>query len=179
MRSARMFVLLAAIGHVSCGGTAKEFSYPERSPDDLPFGTRCLEWPLGGAHRRVSMGFHQQNYPYKKKVGEHDAIDLPAPAGTEIRASAFGLVVRVTPAVDKEHAATITIRFGGRWTYHVGHLSRVDVKKDQYVRRGDLLGLSGGGIGQPGSGPWTTGPHLHYRVQRDDVSVDPEPLMCP
>lgn len=47
------------------------------------------------------------------------------------------------------------------------HLSRIDVRPGQTVRRGDLLGA----IGATGR---VTGPHLHWAVILNNTPVDPE-----
>ena len=47
------------------------------------------------------------------------------------------------------------------------HLSRIDVKPGQLLEAGDVVGA----LGSTGR---STGPHLHYEVQRDGERVDPE-----
>ncbi len=180
MRAARLVLLIVALGHAACGSTVVRvrIRYLVR-PYPLPDGIGCLSWPTDNEHRRISAAFHDPNYFFKKKLGDHDAIDMPADVGTMIRASAAGMVVDVSPVVDKEHAAAVTIRFGTSWTYRVVHLRRIDVVMGQHVELGDVLGLTGGAKGAIGSGPYTTGPHLHFNVQYEGQSVDPEPYLCP
>lgn len=47
-----------------------------------------------------------------------------------------------------------------------GHLSEIKVAVGDYVKAGQLIGLTGGAVTDPGSG-WSTGPHLHaeYRLE--------------
>ena len=180
MRAARLVLLVVALGHAACGSATVQVRvrYLVR-PYPLPFGVGCLSWPMGDGHRHVSMGFHDPKYVFKKQIGDHDAIDLPADVGTEVRASASGRVVFVNPVVDKDHASSVRIRFETDWTYDVMHLRRIDVHVGEYVRRGDVIGLSGGKKGAIGSGPYTTGPHLHFNVRHGQEFVDPEPYLCP
>ena len=55
-----------------------------------------------------------------------------------------------------------------------GHVSAVYVTPDQYVTQGQAIGRSGGMPGGIGSGPFTTGPHLHFEVRLNGLPVDPE-----
>ncbi len=64
---------------------------------------------------------------------------------------------------------TIEINHGNGLLTFYGHLSRIDVVKGQYVRRGQVIGVSG-------STGTATGPHLHfgvYYVHRSLTPVDP------
>jgi murein DD-endopeptidase MepM/ murein hydrolase activator NlpD len=59
---------------------------------------------------------------------------------------------------------------GGTILSVYAHLSSIRVREGDYVRRGDLVGLSGatGNV---------TAPHLHFEVWRFGREVDPVPLM--
>ena len=52
------------------------------------------------------------------------------------------------------------------------HLSRVEVTKGQQLAAGDTVGL----LGSTGR---STGPHLHYEVQRRGERLDPEHFLAP
>jgi murein DD-endopeptidase MepM/ murein hydrolase activator NlpD len=51
-------------------------------------------------------------------------------------------------------------------TTRYGHLSRIQVRPGQRVKRGDV-------IGRVGSTGRSTGPHLHYEVRIDGEPVNP------
>ena len=51
------------------------------------------------------------------------------------------------------------------------HLSRIDVERGQPVTAGDTVGL----LGSTGR---STGPHLHYEVQRRGERLDPEQFLA-
>lgn len=195
MRHARMFILLAVIGQSGCGssqkpivsketdvcpkseakkgaGTEKKFDLGKPA---LPTGLVCLRWPMSG-FRRVSSGFMDPKHGFTP--GKHDGTDMPAPVGTSVLASAAGEVVWTRDVAPCQDAA-VAVRFGEGWVFEVHHLSRVDVVKGEKIMLGRRLGLSGGAVGAPGSGPWTTGPHLHLMIVHDGAYVDAEKYLCP
>jgi murein DD-endopeptidase MepM/ murein hydrolase activator NlpD len=113
----------------------------------------------------------------KKYVDEHNGIDVGVQSGTKVFAADDGVVTWVGP--DSTGANIIAVEMAGGWQYRYGHLSVMKVKRGQRVRRGRLIGLSGGAIGIPGSGTFTTGPHLHVELLDEKMRyVDPFPHFC-
>jgi murein DD-endopeptidase MepM/ murein hydrolase activator NlpD len=199
MITARMYVLLAVVGQSACGTQPKP-NVPEPAtcpkPDKaaaaaaardkvfdtgkppLPPGLRCLRWPMG-SFREASSPFMDPRYDDGPlPPSRHDGTDLPAPIDTDVLAPAGGKVTWTRAVAPCEDAA-VTIRFGEGWDYSVHHLSRVDVREGETVVPGQRLGKSGGAVDAPGSGPWTTGPHLHFMLIHEDAYVDAEKYFCP
>jgi murein DD-endopeptidase MepM/ murein hydrolase activator NlpD len=52
------------------------------------------------------------------------------------------------------------------------HLSSVAVANGKAVIAGDVIGAMG-------STGWSTGPHLHFEIQRDGISIDPAVWLAP
>lgn len=115
----------------------------------------------------VTSPFGYRVHPISGVKHLHNGLDLSVPQGTPVYASAPGTVVKVNPVLPNR-GARVDVQHGkGRgslYTYY-GHLSRIDVRVGQRVRRGQQLGLSGGQEGTPGAGS-STGPHLHFVVKR-------------
>ncbi len=97
-------------------------------------------------------------------IGYHSGTDFRAKVGTPIQASNDGVIVLVK---DRFYAGgTVIIDHGqGIYTCYY-HMSKFDVKKNQEIKKGDIIGLSG-------KSGRVTGPHLHFSVRVGGVQVDP------
>jgi hypothetical protein len=104
------------------------------------------------------------------KPGFHHGIDYKTPVGTNITAMADGIVSYV--GNDKAgYGNYVTIDHGAVSTRYA-HLSKVLVRKGQRVKRGEVIGKSGGKKGAAGAGN-STGPHLHNEVLQNGKAVNP------
>ena len=106
--------------------------------------------------------------PITRKREIHQAIDIVAPWGTEVRASAQGKVV--SAGWKSAYGLMIRMNDGHGYQTVYGHLSRIVVKEGQRVDKGEV-------IGRVGSTGHSTGPHLHFEVWSEGKTVDPLGLM--
>jgi len=98
----------------------------------------------------------------------HPGIDLPAGEGTPVKTAGPG---RVALAADLYYSGvTVIVDHGGGLFTVYAHLSRIDVKEEDWVDRGQLVGLSGA-TGR------VTGPHLHWGAKVGDRPLDPTSLL--
>nr|WP_262987298.1 M23 family metallopeptidase [Lishizhenia tianjinensis] len=92
-------------------------------------------------------------------------MDFTADIGAEVYSTGDGVVVEVvTNSWGYGKEIVIDHGFGYRTRY--AHLSKFEVKRGDKVKRGDLIGL----VGSTGK---STGPHLHYEVEKDGHKVNP------
>ena len=118
-------------------------------------------WPVHGA---VSAGFGERIDPLNGEGAFHSGMDIAAPTGTEVMASADGMVLSAGPEAGYGNA--ILLDHGNGMTTKYGHLSEIDIVVGQEVKRGQIIGA----VGSTGR---TTGPHLHYEVHIHDAPVNP------
>jgi len=96
--------------------------------------------------------------------GYHSGTDFRAKVGTPIISSNDGVVVLVK---DRFYSGGTVIVDHGQGVYTCYyHMSDFSVQKNQKIRKGDELGLSG-------KSGRVTGPHLHFSVRVGGVQVDP------
>ena len=100
----------------------------------------------------------------------HPGIDLRAASGTVVRCAGRG---RVALAGDLYYSGeTVIVDHGGGLFTVYAHLSRIDVRDQDAVDAGTVVGLSGA-TGR------VTGPHLHWGAKIGDLPFDPRALLDP
>ncbi|MEM9991660.1 MAG: M23 family metallopeptidase [Bacteroidota bacterium] len=117
--------------------------------------------------RRMNLlsGFGRRMHPVHKVVKMHYGIDFTAPKGTPIQATGNGIVVE-TLKKRTGYGWSIKIDHGYGIQSFYAHLSRIDVKRGQKVKKGEKIGL----VGNTGT---STGSHCHYEVIKDGKRVNP------
>jgi murein DD-endopeptidase MepM/ murein hydrolase activator NlpD len=98
----------------------------------------------------------------------HTGTDLSAPAGTEVVATNHGRVALVGNFFFA--GGSVVVDHGGGLFSMYFHLSEFKVEEGAWVRKGDVLALSGD-TGR------VTGPHLHWGVRLNNTRVDPLDLL--
>lgn len=117
---------------------------------------------------RMSSGFGMRSHPVRGGRRMHKGIDLAAPTGTPVYATADGMVTLARSG--RGYGLYIKLDHGAELETRYAHLSRIAVAVGERVRKGEV-------IGYVGSTGWSTGPHLHYEVRVDGVAVNPIPYM--
>ena len=117
---------------------------------------------------RTSSSYGLRTHPVLGGLRGHKGVDMAAPSGTPIYATADGMVSKAEWF--SSYGNFIAIAHGAELETRFGHLSRMAVSAGQRVRKGDLIGY----VGSTGR---STGPHLHYEVRVAGLAVDPTPYM--
>ncbi|MDD2681244.1 MAG: peptidoglycan DD-metalloendopeptidase family protein [Patescibacteria group bacterium] len=94
----------------------------------------------------------------------HRAIDYAATYGTPIRAVGDGTVIMAS--YNGAYGNMVKIRHNGTYQTNYGHMSKFAVKKGEKVKQGDV-------IGYVGSTGFSTGPHVHYEMEKNGVKINP------
>ncbi len=119
---------------------------------------------------RFSSNFGMRNHPVSGGRKMHTGLDIPAPSGTPIYATADGTVE--TAKWFGGYGLYVQLAHGGDMETRYGHMSRLNVSAGQRVKKGELIGF----VGSTGR---STGPHLHYEVRIAGQAVNPEPYLHP
>ena len=126
-----------------------------------PVSPACISSPFGMRH---AVGPHAP-------AAFHNGVDLPAPAGTLVRAAADGTVLRIK----RQGLGGVTVHVGhpgGLVTLyaHLGNLVPAIAEGKRAVLAGDPLGH----VARTGV---TYGTHVFFAVLRGNEAIDPEPLL--
>lgn len=146
----------------------KAFYYGADGQSNAPSFAR---YPLD--YTRVSSSFSPHRLdPVTHRWAAHDGVDLAAPAGTPVHATARGTVTFA--GWETGYGRVIKIKNSGDYSTTFAHLSRFakSLRAGAQVREGQV-------IGYVGSTGWATGPHLHYEVHVDHVPKNPLTVALP
>lgn len=121
-------------------------------------------WPSRSSHR-ISSYYGNRLHPIYGYYRMHTGIDIGASHGTDIIASANGVVSSVTYN-EGGYGWYIVVYHGNGISTLYAHCSKVIAQVGQQVRQGQVIAL----VGSTGA---STGPHIHFEVRVDGSHVDP------
>lgn len=119
--------------------------------------------PMKNVHS-ITSGFGRRYHPILKTMRMHTGVDIAAPKGTPVYATADGKVSGENGG--SGYGITIIINHGFSYQSLYAHLSKKVVKPGERVKRGQLIGY----VGNTGL---SFGPHLHYEVIKNGIKVNP------
>jgi murein DD-endopeptidase MepM/ murein hydrolase activator NlpD len=115
--------------------------------------------------QKITSGFGWRIDPVYRTPRMHWGVDFTTDIGTEVYATADGVVESIE-TLAWGYGKNIVIDHGFGYKTRYAHLSAFKVKVGQKVSRGQVIGL----VGNTGK---STGPHLHYEVEKNGVKVNP------
>lgn len=96
----------------------------------------------------------------------HSGLDIAGKKGDPITTFMPGKVI-YAGEIFWGYGKHVIIDHGDNISSLYGHLDQINVKKDQDVKPGDV-------IGREGSTGWSTGPHLHFEIRIFGIPVNPK-----
>lgn len=121
-----------------------------------------FQWPVPG---RISGVYGSQRVLNGKPRSPHNGVDIAAPSGTPVLASAAGTVALIHEDMFYS-GKTVMIDHGHGLSSVYIHMSKISVKMGQSLGQGDKIGE----IGMTGR---ATGPHLHWGISLFTTHLDP------
>jgi murein DD-endopeptidase MepM/ murein hydrolase activator NlpD len=132
---------------------------------DYRFG---FVWPNTG---RISGVYGSQRILNGTPKNPHYGVDIAVGTGTPIHAPAGGIVSFVAKDLYLT-GGTVVIDHGHGLSSVFVHMSRIDVKPEQRIEQGAVIGA----VGATGR---ATGPHLHWGMNWFDTRLDPQLVVGP
>jgi len=114
---------------------------------------------------RVASGYGFRTDPFTKVRKFHFGMDFTAPRGTPVYATGDGIVKRADNSATG-YGKHIRIDHGFGYVSLYAHLFKYNVRVNQRVKRGDLIGF----VGSTGR---SEAPHLHYEIFKDGIRINP------
>lgn len=144
------------------------FVYDSVEFNDLP---EEIYLPLINKDEKFSLTWYGKiNSEYGKRWGrQHHGLDVDLNIGDTVIA-AFDGIVRYAQFNKSGFGNCVVIRHKNGLETIYGHLCKIDVVENQYVKSGQHIGLGG-------TSGHSTGPHLHFEMRYKDYSFDPQLLI--
>ncbi|MFN1581436.1 M23 family metallopeptidase [Vibrio rotiferianus] len=123
--------------------------------------------PVG--KERISSGFGKRIHPITKTTKMHRGLDFAVNIGTPIYAPADG-VAEVTRRSKKGSGNFLRLQHSFGFSSSYSHLKSFKVKSGEFVKKGQLIGMSG-------NSGLSSGPHLHYEIRFVGRALNPRPFV--
>ncbi|CAO5674314.1 MAG: hypothetical protein NEHIOOID_00044 [Holosporales bacterium] len=150
------------------------YGYPKADGKHLDYYTKTgegvvrglLQTPLDGRRVRITSGFtlKGRHHPILGFCRAHKGVDFGATYGTPVIAAGDGVITQA--GYDGDYGNKITISHQGGYKTVYAHLSKIRVKRGEFVKQRQV-------IGAVGSTGLSSGPHLHFETIVNNVHVNP------
>jgi murein DD-endopeptidase MepM/ murein hydrolase activator NlpD len=133
-----------------------------------------MRWPFDRPHPRVTSSYGWRIHPINQVRRHHNGTDFAMPVGAPLYAIARGTVVFAGPSRLKfpngepaggGYIVRLRHKVNGEWiTSSYMHLKKGSIRAAG-IKVGDRV-IEGQKIGESGNTGESTGPHLHFEIQR-------------
>ncbi|MDR0764502.1 MAG: LysM peptidoglycan-binding domain-containing M23 family metallopeptidase [Synergistaceae bacterium] len=154
----RLFLPGAKVAVIESGGKNNAVASRVKNTVSVKKG---FGWPVAG---KISSSYGRRRHPVRGTGDFHTGIDIRAPRGRTVVASAAGKVVHA--GWMGGYGRTIVISHPGNITTLYGHNSKLLVRAGANVKRGQA-------IAQIGSTGISTGNHVHFEVRSGGRPINP------
>lgn len=113
----------------------------------------------------LTASYGMRIHPFYKTLQPHLGVDYTIPEGKRVFATANGTIKSYSLSSSTSGKSVLIDHGNGYETYYA-HLDKIDIPRSRYVRRGDIIGMSGN------TGLSLT-PHLHYEIRYKGEKIDP------
>ena len=145
------------------GGKDLEYSKATENASFSPvFATTKIISPIENG--RYTSYFGYRTNPISGVYGFHGGLDIAAPEDTRIRAAFNGKVIK--SGFDSQAGNYIYLSHDNGFVTFYCHCSEILAVNGSVVRQGETIAL----VGTTG---YSTGPHLHFEVRRNNVRYNP------
>jgi len=118
-------------------------------------------WPVSGS---LSSPYGNRRHPVHEETRFHTGVDISVPTGSEVKATAEGIVSFAGWA--ENSGLVVVVEHGRGFSTAYAHNRKTLVTVGQRVVRGETIALSG-------STGLSTGPHVHYEIWKNGRHTDP------
>ena len=122
--------------------------------------------PVDESKAQFGSGWGERIHPIYKTKMFHNGVDWSARPGTDVYATADGIVAKTDTSNKEGLGLTIILNHGAEYKTLYAHLSGFAIKEGDQVKKGQVIGY----VGNTGK---STAPHLHYQVLKNNKPVDP------
>ena len=129
------------------------------------FSVTPSDWPIFGM---IDSDFGWRVHPISRSRQFHKGIDIAAWLGSPVKTTADGVVSRTGWNGGYGLEVVVDHGYGMRTVY--AHNSRILVSPGEVVRKGQ-------DVASVGSTGLSTGPHVHYEIQKWNEAIDPKPYL--
>jgi len=167
-RSRKLFVYTDKDGNI-WNDIVKKIRYKQNGKREVEYTIKKVRYSgrfiMPVKHARITSRFtYKRWHPILHKYRPHLGVDWGARKGTPVYATNSGKILFA--GWMRGYGKVVKIKHRGDYISLYAHLSKIRVRRGDYVKRGRV-------VGNVGSTGRSTGPHLHYGLYRRGRAINP------